>query len=427
MANDIALKQQSPVSTLQRNAALSSSPALGSLQEQGQPILAASVLSDTKQTSTSQDVTCGKQAEASWGSPPGAGSHRNLSPERSLRLSLSRLEEATDRGTTQCESAADAACEPSRVKPKAGRMRGVRCSSGTPYVNFDDAGVMQQSDDPGDPRPRLRRYWHDGPGNNDRPYPSEGSKGMQKEDDGDGTLTPIHKRRKTSSSTQSNSFKGGTRQQARSDRYISQMQMPTLGQTGSMRHDVTNQPVFQGLSAKKGMVPGPAENLEELQVDRQLQSNDSTSRRPRKKPLITRSVSYTREEDALLQSLRQQEQPWKTTHSQFTAAFPLRQRRLEALKVRHSKLTKGVVPENMANKQEFWNVECIQSARWRWDLQTDCLIQEYLVRWENYGPDSDTWEPKETLKEDVPDMVRHFDVMLSHSGKRLIWTCVLSC
>lgn len=128
----------------------------------------------------------------------------------------------------------------SRVKPMLNRVR-------ERYVNFDDAdesGVVQESDDPGNPRPRLRRCWHDGPGNDDGPSLSEGSKGTQDEEDDYGTGPPLRKRFKTSLPTQPDPFEGESGQEARSDRSTSQTQMST-------RHDITDPAFSQDLRAKK--------------------------------------------------------------------------------------------------------------------------------------------------------------------------------
>jgi hypothetical protein len=50
-----------------------------------------------------------------------------------------------------------------------------------------------------------------------------------------------------------------------------------------------------------------------------------------------------------------------------------------------------------------WAVETILDERGQGSQR------KLLVRWEGYGPDRDTWEPREVMLEDAPGAVRDFD------------------
>ncbi|KAI3327466.1 hypothetical protein F4824DRAFT_484708 [Ustulina deusta] len=67
------------------------------------------------------------------------------------------------------------------------------------------------------------------------------------------------------------------------------------------------------------------------------------------------------------------------------------------------------VPDYIVNGKAFWNVQCFLDRRLRRKGRRGRPAIEYLVRWENHGPENDTWEPRKSLKRDVPDMVREFD------------------
>jgi hypothetical protein len=68
-----------------------------------------------------------------------------------------------------------------------------------------------------------------------------------------------------------------------------------------------------------------------------------------------------------------------------------------------------------ASEKEEYVVKSLRDARIRNG------VAEIQVKWKGYGPDQMTWEPRTTLMEDVPDMVREFDrrqPKLSKSGSR---------
>ena len=67
------------------------------------------------------------------------------------------------------------------------------------------------------------------------------------------------------------------------------------------------------------------------------------------------------------------------------------------------------VPDYVVNGEEFWNVERLLDRRLRQKRGRGRPAIEYLVRWENHGPEHDTWEPRKSLIRHVPDMVREFD------------------
>jgi len=66
-------------------------------------------------------------------------------------------------------------------------------------------------------------------------------------------------------------------------------------------------------------------------------------------------------------------------------------------------------PDYIVNGEEFWNVERLLDRRQRRKSRRGRPAVEYLVRWENHGPENDTWEPRTSLIRDVPDIVREFD------------------
>lgn len=66
-------------------------------------------------------------------------------------------------------------------------------------------------------------------------------------------------------------------------------------------------------------------------------------------------------------------------------------------------------PGHVKKGEEFWNIDCLRARRVGWDDRTGRWGEFVLVRWENYGPDSDTWEPRESLERDVPDMLHEFE------------------
>jgi len=59
-----------------------------------------------------------------------------------------------------------------------------------------------------------------------------------------------------------------------------------------------------------------------------------------------------------------------------------------------------------------WNIETILDQRGLGSRR------QMLVRWEGYGPDRDTWEPREMLLEDAPEAVREFDQRNCHAEPR---------
>jgi hypothetical protein len=68
-----------------------------------------------------------------------------------------------------------------------------------------------------------------------------------------------------------------------------------------------------------------------------------------------------------------------------------------------------------ASEKEEYVVKSLRDAR----IKNG--VAEIQVKWKGYGPDQMTWEPRTTLMEDVPDMVREFDrrqPKLSKSGSR---------
>lgn len=49
----------------------------------------------------------------------------------------------------------------------------------------------------------------------------------------------------------------------------------------------------------------------------------------------------------------------------------------------------------MSESEEIYEVEKILDKRWR--RRGKKKVEEFLIRWKNFGPDEDTWEPKENL------------------------------
>jgi len=64
----------------------------------------------------------------------------------------------------------------------------------------------------------------------------------------------------------------------------------------------------------------------------------------------------------------------------------------------------------MAAAEEEYTVERLKDKRIR-----NGMI-EYLIAWQGYGPDEDTWEPKKNL--DCPDLIRQFEEKLKEKKKR---------
>lgn len=65
-------------------------------------------------------------------------------------------------------------------------------------------------------------------------------------------------------------------------------------------------------------------------------------------------------------------------------------------------------PRQMRQEPEdadrFYVVEKILDRR----LNTDSGVFEVLVKWENYGPEFDTWEPEEEIKKGCDNLIRNF-------------------
>lgn len=49
----------------------------------------------------------------------------------------------------------------------------------------------------------------------------------------------------------------------------------------------------------------------------------------------------------------------------------------------------------MSESEEVYEVEKILDRRWR--RRGKKKVEEFLIRWKNFGPDEDTWEPRENL------------------------------
>lgn len=78
----------------------------------------------------------------------------------------------------------------------------------------------------------------------------------------------------------------------------------------------------------------------------------------------------------------------------------------------------------MSDTEEIYEVEKILDRRWR--RRGKKKVEEFLVRWRNFGPDEDTWEPRENL-EGCEEVLTEFEEsllesLLSDSGTELMPT-----
>lgn len=78
----------------------------------------------------------------------------------------------------------------------------------------------------------------------------------------------------------------------------------------------------------------------------------------------------------------------------------------------------------MSDTEEIYEVEKILDRRWR--RRGKKKVEEFLVRWRNFGPEEDTWEPRENL-EGCEEVLTEFEEsllesLLSDSGTELMPT-----
>ena len=57
-------------------------------------------------------------------------------------------------------------------------------------------------------------------------------------------------------------------------------------------------------------------------------------------------------------------------------------------------------PELFVDGQAYWTVDTFVGHRTR--KQGKKTFREFLVRWDGYGPEDDTWEPEDALRESQP-------------------------
>lgn len=63
-----------------------------------------------------------------------------------------------------------------------------------------------------------------------------------------------------------------------------------------------------------------------------------------------------------------------------------------------------IIPEEPADEDRFYVVE--QILKRRVDLNTG--ETQYLVRWKNYLPEDDSWEPEEEIQKNCRDLIKNF-------------------
>lgn len=66
----------------------------------------------------------------------------------------------------------------------------------------------------------------------------------------------------------------------------------------------------------------------------------------------------------------------------------------------------------MSEGEESWLVEAIRG--WRYDCRAKCI--QYLIKWQNYPEEDNTWEPQEHLNCD--DLLKQFERSLTDERKR---------
>lgn len=114
----------------------------------------------------------------------------------------------------------------------------------------------------------------------------------------------------------------------------------------------------------------------------------------------------------LSESVRSSTQPRKT---------PIRKRTPKSGRRRNpsSEIDRNITFTQQADESRFYVIEKLLNKR----FNPDTRQEEYLVRWQNYPPEWDSWEPRTELERNSMDMILAFNKTPNEADETLHCTC----